>query len=307
MSGQRSGGIPVFANEAARGSARDGAAAIRSALAEAGIDAHVLACPPDALATHVREARDRGAPIIGVAGGDGSLRTAAQHLAGSRAVLAAVPAGTLNHFARRIGLETVADAVAAIAAGSVRTIAVGRVDDDVFLNTATFGLYADVLRLRERLRPWLGKWPAAALGFLVTLLRLRPVHLTLHADDTTMERETALVWVGIGYGSFPLVRAAAERRARPDLEVAVLRDAGRGSLFAFGMRTFWRVLRSNTQVPDRAIELLHVRSLSLASHRGRIGVTLDGEVMARRAQVRVSMENAALRVIAAATSVTPPR
>ena len=292
----RTGGLPVIVNAAA-GRSDSVARAIGAALTDVGIAASVEVCAPAALAERLHAAVDDGADVIGVAGGDGTMRSAAQVLAGSAVALAPFPAGTLNHFTQRVGLRSAADTALALAAGRVRTIAAGRMDDDVFLNTATFGLYADVLRRRERLRSWLGKWPAAAVSFLVTLVQLRPVHLTLEAGGRSIQRDTALVWVGIGWGSFPAVHQAAERRATPDLEVAVLRDVGRLRLFTFGVRTCWRVLRGGVAVHGSALEVLHVRRLQIESRRGRVGITLDGEVMERRATASVQLEEGALRVL----------
>mgnify|MGYP006186398131 CR=1 FL=1 len=57
-------------------------------------------------------------------------------------------------------------------------------DDRVFLNTATFGVYAEVVRRRERLRPWLSKWPAAALALLLWLVRLRRLEVAAEFTGT---------------------------------------------------------------------------------------------------------------------------
>ena len=296
--------LPVVINAGAGGGG-DVAERLRDTLADAGIAARVTTAAPAFIADQLQSLVADGAALIGVAGGDGTMRTAAQLLVNGPAALAPFPAGTLNHFTQRIGLRNAADTAAALKAGRMHAIAVGRMEDRVFLNTATFGLYADVLRRRERLRGWLGKWPAAAASFLITLVRLRPVHLKLEAGDRSIERDTALLWVGIGWGSFPAVHQAAERRATPVFEVAVLRDLGRLRLFAFGMRTFWRVLRRGAPVNDPALELLHVRTLAIESRRGHVGITLDGEVMPRRHAASVWIEDDALRVVVGETS-TPP-
>jgi undecaprenyl-diphosphatase len=306
MTYEPDGGILVIANEAAGGRGGDVAGQIRSALAGASLEARIDTCAPGGLESRLQAERDDGASVVGVAGGDGTMRTAAQLLAHSRSVLAAFPAGTLNNFAHRMGLHSFDDAAAAIAAGRHRTVAVGRVDGDAFLNTATFGLYADVLRRRERLRRWLGKWPAAGLSFIITIVRLRPVHLTLEVDGASLARDTALVWIGIGYGSFPVVHQSAERRATPDLEVAVLRDISRAGMFAFGARTFWRALRRGAPVRDPALEVLHVRRLSVESRHGPMGVTLDGEVVPRRSAASVRVEDDALRVVVGEEAQAPP-
>src|SRR6478736_1716860 len=80
-------------------------------------DCRVESCPPAELAERVRGQIDAGASFVGVAGGDGTLRTAAEVLAGTPVALLAVPTGTRNHFAKDFGIATVEDAGAAANAG----------------------------------------------------------------------------------------------------------------------------------------------------------------------------------------------
>src|SRR6478736_4771433 len=67
-------------------------------------------CSPDQLGERVRALRDAGVPFIGIAGGDGTLRTAAEVLVGGEVPLLAVPAGTHNHFAKDFGITALEDA-----------------------------------------------------------------------------------------------------------------------------------------------------------------------------------------------------
>ena len=64
---------------------------------------------------HDRLTELRGVPRIGVSGGDGPLQTAAAVLHGSGTTLVPIPGGHLNHFARRLGLDSPAAAAEAAA------------------------------------------------------------------------------------------------------------------------------------------------------------------------------------------------
>ncbi|CAN5790451.1 hypothetical protein BH23GEM6_BH23GEM6_01440 [soil metagenome] len=289
--------IEVFFNAVA-GLGKAVAADLATQLENAGVQARVHAVPAAQLAQRIRSAA-RNADVVGVSGGDGTQMTAAGVLAGHRATLAPIPTGTLNHFARRIGLSDVDDAAAAILAGRTEMVPVGIADDLVFLNTATFGLYADVVRQREHLRPWLTKWPAAALALAGRLIRMRRLQVILEVEGTKLKRLTPLVWVGVGWGSFPRVHQAAERREQPDLEIVVLRPRGRFGIIPLGLR-FLRHLRGrNRPVEDPALEVIHARSLLIRS-REPIGVTLDGEAMRLQPPVFVGIVDNALRVVGAA-------
>jgi diacylglycerol kinase family enzyme len=228
--------MELFANESA-GLGGAAAATISRELHRAGLSAQVRAVTPQRLPAAIRAAALRGG-AVGVCGGDGTLMAAANVLAGSGAALAPVPTGTLNHFARRAGIDDIPAAARAILAGRTIEVPVGVLDDRIFLNTATFGLYADIVRRRERLRPWLTKWPAAAVALATRLLTMRRLRVTLDVGGERLERLTPLVWVGVGWGSFPRVHEAPEHRASPDLEIVVLRPRGMGVVDALDRRPF---------------------------------------------------------------------
>lgn len=135
---------------------------------------------------------------IGAAGGDGSLNAAAAVAVERGVPLVAVPAGTLNHLARDLGLATVDDAIAAVRAGTVTHMDVGtlrvegRDDDQPFLNTASFGGYTEVVDARSRLERRVGKWPALALALVRVLHSVEPLRLEIDGRP----RAVWLVFVG---------------------------------------------------------------------------------------------------------------
>lgn len=300
-------------------------ARLEEALAAAGIDADVVSAAAEAdvagappgsgvveglpatavrdragFAVALRAAARHGDPVVGVAGGDGSVRAAAQQLAGTPCTLAVFPTGTLNNFSRSLGIDSLERAALAVAAGRTASISVPAVNGVVFLNTATFGLYADVVRRRERLRRFLGKWPAALVGFLVTIARYTPVHFTLEIEGRRLQRESALVRVAVGRDSFPVVDASPAERRAPDLEVTILRARTRTALVALGARTAWRILAGRGNTRDRAVEVLHAHAFSLRSAHYRIGATLDGDIVALQGPLDVGIRAHALRVLVAA-------
>lgn len=257
---------------------------------------------PDSIRRHVGEAVASGVRIIGVAGGDGTVNAAASVLAAQRTggrqppALLVVPMGTLNNFARRVGIHTVADAVKAVERDVVRTLPVGYANEHIFLNTLTFGEYSRVVRIREQLRTFVGKWPAAALAFGAASITLRRFSATLTLPDRTLSRRTPFVWIGVGWGSFPRVDEALERRRHPDLEVAIVRSDGRLAATGFVLRMSLQMLRRQFPVRDRRLEVLHARSLALDSGH-RIDATADGEVLRLRPPVEVGVRDDALRVL----------
>ena len=98
-------------------------------------------------------ARTAEADALGMAGGDGSLAPVAAVAMERSLPFVCVPFGTRNHFARDLGLDR-DDPIAALAAfeGTERRVDVGRVNDRVFLNNVSLGMYAQLVHEREEHR-----------------------------------------------------------------------------------------------------------------------------------------------------------
>lgn len=133
-----------------------------------------------------------GVMALGAAGGDGTLNAASQVALARDVPLVAVPAGTLNHLARDLGIASVDDVVAAVRAGTVAHMDVGVVGERPFLNTASFGGYTDVVDAREELERRIGKWPALALALVRVLRGSGPLPVEIDGR----RRDVWLVFIG---------------------------------------------------------------------------------------------------------------
>jgi undecaprenyl-diphosphatase len=144
----------------------------------------VEATPEDDFEVLLEDAAER-ARVLAVAGGDGTVNAAAQVALIHGLPLLVIPAGTLNHFARTLGLETPADAIAAYRKGSLARVDAGRLSvgdghESVFLNNASLGVYPELVVRRERLEHRLGKWPALAVAAAQVLRHAEPLTVTLN-------------------------------------------------------------------------------------------------------------------------------
>jgi diacylglycerol kinase family enzyme len=287
------GPIPIFVNPAAGGGGADDPLAV--ALRDAGVNAEIRPTHPAELEGAITRAMADGEPVVGVSGGDGTLLTAVNVLAGSGTTLAPFPSGTLNHFSRRLGIADLPTAARAVAAGRSEGAPAGVMDDRLFLNTATFGLYADVVRRREKMRPWIRKWPAAAVSFAQTLFGLREMTVSLEVDGKQVTCETPLVWVGVGWGSFPFVHESPDGRALPELEIVVLRPGGRIGAFFLLIRIAILLGDRKKLRDDPGLQFINARQMVIHAHR-RVGVTLDGEVMRCESPIYVGIQQGAISV-----------
>ena len=143
--------IPAFINPGA-GNADEASGAIEAA---GGVE--VRKTEPADLAEAITKALDGGARRIIIAGGDGSVAGAASVIAGSDVSLGIVPAGTLNHLAKDLGIPLDLEEAARLAVGGdVITVDVARAGERLFINTSSLGAYVAFVRTRERLEPRLG-------------------------------------------------------------------------------------------------------------------------------------------------------
>jgi diacylglycerol kinase family enzyme len=112
-----------------------------------GIEPIVLR-PGDDLEALTRDAVDRGADALGMAGGDGSQALVATIASEHDLPYVCVPAGTRNHLALDLGVDR-DDVVAALDAfvdGYERRIDLGRINGRVFVNNVSLGVYAEIVQ-----------------------------------------------------------------------------------------------------------------------------------------------------------------
>jgi diacylglycerol kinase family enzyme len=117
---------------------------------ERGIEPVVLD-PGDDLQALALDAIERGADVIGMAGGDGSQAVVASVAAARDVAMVVVPAGTQNHLALDLGLDRddLIGALEAFGDAVERRIDLGEVNGRVFVNNVSLGLYASIVRSPE--------------------------------------------------------------------------------------------------------------------------------------------------------------
>ena len=216
--------------------------------------------------------------VVAAIGGDGTERTAAQALKGSRAVLAIVPGGTVNLLARVLGITDIDVAGEAVVRGRRRTIDTGVIvgetstetrpesregnqDDETFVLQASTGYDAAVM---ERVDDGAKRW--GRFGYFVTGVRTlqshrpRQVRVTVDGDTVHTGRAMSVMVTNVGErGSADFTVAQGSAVDDGLLDVVVQRcDTGRSMV-----RTLWALYRERT---PRADDLLvaHGRTVDVA-------------------------------------------
>ncbi|TMH74868.1 MAG: sphingosine kinase [Betaproteobacteria bacterium] len=257
---------------------------------------HVARSHDDMLGIARRLVKERAPLIIG-GGGDGTVNALASVLAGSDTALGVLPLGTLNHFARDLGIPVGLDAaVDALVKGKRKAVDVGEVNGRVFVNNSSIGLYPEIVRRREKQRRRLGrsKWHAM-LWAMHTVLRGDPfLDLALELDGVTQHRRTPFVFVGNNvYQMEGFYIGLRERLDCGVLSVYVTQRHRRARLMLLALRALFGRLHQ-----ARDFEARTTRELRIESRHKRLLVATDGEVAPLDMPLEYRIRPGALQVIA---------
>lgn len=270
---------------------------IEEALERAGLDCDIQWLEGAEIPRAAEAAVAAGAERVVAGGGDGTISCVAGALAGSRCKLGVLPLGTLNHFARDLGIPLdLEEAAKLIVGGTARAVDVAEVNGRVFINNSAIGLYPLMVLDREsqQRRFGRGKRPAMIVAALRTLVRFHHRRLTLTVNDERTGRvDTPLLFVGNNDYRIDL-GAPGKRESLDDGElcVFVLRKKTRRGLIAATIRALL-----NRSRDDDMVRLDGVKTLRVASARSDLTISLDGETVSLVPPLEYRIRPKALTVI----------
>jgi diacylglycerol kinase family enzyme len=291
--------VTVIVNGGAGHGHDDSAAAeLRAKLANAGLDAElVLAKDGEEMIDTARRALRHGAKLVVAGGGDGTINAVASVMVGSGVHFGVLPLGTLNHFAKDLGIPLDLDeAVRNLAEGVPRQVDVGEVNGRIFLNNSSLGLYPDIVRDREKQQSRLGrgKWLAALWATIAALRRYPFLSMRLTVGGETLARRTPFVF--IGNNRYTMQGLAIGERDRLDdglLSLYVAQHPTRLGLLRFAFDALLGKLGS-----ERNFDVLEASGFEIDTHHARLHVATDGEVTVMNPPLRYRVRPGALTVLA---------
>jgi diacylglycerol kinase family enzyme len=267
---------------------------IRDGLAARGTEAVVRKVEGPGLTGAARAAAAGGADVVVMAGGDGTASAGAAALAGGECPMGIIPLGTLNHFARDLGIpEDLDDAVAVAASGTVRRVDVGEANGRVFVNNASMGLYPIAVAEREaRQEEGARKWPAMAKAAAAAFRRFPVLRVTLHVAAAAVPVTTPLVFIGNNrYDMKLLSLGKRETLDAGELWLYVARHRGRLGFLGLTLRAILGRL-------DQARDFVGyaAQELAIEDRRRVIPVAFDGELCEVESPLRCRVRPRALPV-----------
>lgn len=238
------------------------------------------------VAALARNAVADGADLLGVAGGDGTQALVAGIAAEHDLPFLVISAGTRNHFALDLGLdrEDPATCLTALTDGEELRIDLGVIGDRTFVNNASFGAYAEVVRspaYRDDKR-------RTTLEMLPDLLKgQRGAHLSARAGDTAIDAPQALLVSNNPYGTGDV--AGLGRRPRL--------DGGTLGVLAVRVDNARQAVELIRRGHGAGLTVTAAEEVVVESDAPEIPVGVDGETVLMPAPVRCANRPRALRVL----------
>jgi diacylglycerol kinase family enzyme len=249
----------------------------------------------DELSPSAARALAEGSQPVVAGGDDGTINAVASALVDTDTALGVLPIGTLNHFAKDVGIPLDLEAaVRNVFTGHVIKVDVGEVNGHVFVNNSGIGLYPHIVRQREeQQRHGHVKWVAFLLAVGSVLRRYSRLRVRVHMDEAeALARVTPFLFVG--NNRYEVAGLEIGRRTSLDsgrLWVCTAPRTGRRNLARMALRA----LRG--RVTDHELNAVELEEIWVQTGTPRINVSTDGEVTILDAPLHYRIRPRALGVV----------
>ena len=263
----------------------------------------VVARSSEELSLLAARAVSENTPLVVAGGGDGTVNAVAGVLAGTDTPLGVLPMGTLNHFAKDLGIPMGLDAaVRNLFTGHVTKVDVGEVNGRAFVNNSGVGLYPHIVRQREQEQHHgHAKWVAFMLAVGSVLRRYSRLRVRLHMDEAeALAQVTPFVFVG--NNRYEIAGLEIGRRMSLDsgrLWVCMAPRSGRRHLMRMALRALMG------RVTDHELNAFETEELLVQTETKWVNVSTDGEVSMMDAPLHYLIRPHALGVVVPAEKHQP--
>jgi YegS/Rv2252/BmrU family lipid kinase len=246
----------------------------------------------------VERAWFEGHQTIVAAGGDGTVSAVVNAILKLNipAKFGVLPVGTLNHFARDIGIpKNIAEALDVVTQGRTTRIDVAKMNKHYFINNSSLGIYPFLVKERETIRKiGLGKWPGLIIALFTTFKRHPFVTVEFHKNGKKFVRKTPFVFIGNNSYNIRAGTLLGSRASLSDgkLSVFIAHAVGRLGL----IRLAWHALRGRLN-EQKDFDSIGLAKIELRSRQRKLRVSCDGEIINIKPPLHYSVLHNALNVI----------
>ena len=236
------------------------------------------------------------AEVVIVGGGDGTASSGAAALMCKEKALAILPAGTMNLFARGLGIPLSLDAaIEAFADGQVRTVDMASANGRPFIHQFSVGMHAQMVGMRDGMEfaSRRGKIGASIRAAFATLLDPPSLKIALKTGDAEILIRTTAISITnnlFGEGHLPY----ADHPDGGVLGIYVTVARGKGQL----VRLFLNIARGRWRDnPHIEIHESEKAVLKLLSRRGKRLCVIDGELLPLARETTFEIHKKVLNVL----------
>jgi diacylglycerol kinase family enzyme len=245
--------------------------------------------------------------VIIAGGGDGTISSAASVvMSHDRAILGALPLGTMNLFVRALGFSPVLEqALQQFKKAEPRAVDVGIVNDRLFLHQVSFGVQPRLARLREKMgyRNRLTKMVAGARALATLAMAPRPVRVNVLMNQEHLRVTSPMIVISNNLLGAKRDPALPERMDEGVLGIYVLTDTSLRALLRLARAYLARRGSTADAIDARQSVAVTIkrrprRFSSIKKKRKALLSSIDGEVVLLKNPVHAEIRKQALRVLA---------
>jgi YegS/Rv2252/BmrU family lipid kinase len=234
--------------------------------------------------------------IVVAAGGDGTLNTVATKLMDTEIPMGIFPLGTFNYVARLLHIPLdLLKAAEVIAKGQVRKVHVAQINDHIYLNNASLGLYPLFIQRREIYNRRFGRLALHAYtSALDVMIRDRKeLKLEVEIDGKKYPVKTPLIF----FGNNQLQLAEMNLRIAKSAELGkvagvVVAKSDKRTLF----KILLQLIRGNLDhAPD--VYSFSADNVQIHSRAKKLTLALDGEIVEMQPPLHISVRKHALKIM----------
>lgn len=226
----------------------------------------------------------QGEPVVIAAGGDGTLNAVVKGLAGSTTALGVLPTGTMNVFARELGIpyDNLDRAFEVILEGHMKEVDLFEANGTPFVQMAGVGFDAAVIEETT----WESKKVLGPLAYLLSAVKVlgeKPPKMVVKTNDGRTEEGIAVL-AGNGSlygGQFKLFHRADNQDSM--LDVLVFKEAG----YRVVLDSLKGFAQGGVDLGNKTIAYFQTEGLTVTADR-EVPLEVDGELIGRASQVRFS-------------------
>ena len=242
--------------------------------------------------------------VIVAAGGDGTLNAVASQMLNQKIPMGILPLGTFNYVARVLHIPLdILQAAEVIATGEQRASHVACINDQIYLNNASLGLYPLFIKKREEYNRKFGRFPLNAYtsGLDVLIRDWKELKLEVEVDDKKYPVKTPLIFFGNNQLQLEELNLKVSKCAEfGEIAGVVIAKGDKLTLF----KTLFQTIRGKLEQASDVYSF-GAQKVTVYSQKPKLTVAIDGEIVSMSTPLHLHVEKNALNIMVphAATSV----